>query len=104
MPQVGFDPKIPVFERAKTVRGLGGAATQIGLCATTAAGICSVLISFCSARLLSPVLDVFKQRLYSYSASVLVSRVKCPCCSSPGDTGLQSTPPLRLVLTRSVGH
>jgi hypothetical protein len=30
MPQVGFKPTIPVFERAKTVRALGRAATVIG--------------------------------------------------------------------------
>jgi hypothetical protein len=30
MPQVGFEPTIPVFERAKTVHALGGAATVIG--------------------------------------------------------------------------
>jgi hypothetical protein len=30
MPQVGFEPRIPVFERAKTVNALGGAATVIG--------------------------------------------------------------------------
>jgi hypothetical protein len=30
MPQVGFEPTIPVFERAKTVHALGCAATVIG--------------------------------------------------------------------------
>jgi hypothetical protein len=30
MPRVGFDPTIPVFERAKTVRALDSAATVIG--------------------------------------------------------------------------
>jgi hypothetical protein len=29
MPQVGFEPKIPVFERAKTVHALDRAATVI---------------------------------------------------------------------------
>jgi hypothetical protein len=31
MPQVGFEPTIPVFERAKTVHALGRAATVIGI-------------------------------------------------------------------------
>jgi hypothetical protein len=31
MPLVGFEPKIAVFERAKTVHGLDGAATAIGM-------------------------------------------------------------------------
>jgi hypothetical protein len=31
MPQVGFEPMIPVFERAKTVHALDSAATVIGL-------------------------------------------------------------------------
>jgi hypothetical protein len=31
MPQVGFEPMIPVFERAKTVHALDRAATVIGL-------------------------------------------------------------------------
>jgi uncharacterized membrane protein len=31
MPQAGFEPTIPVFERAKTVHALDGAATVIGL-------------------------------------------------------------------------
>jgi hypothetical protein len=30
MPRVGFEPTIPVFERAKTVRALERAATVIG--------------------------------------------------------------------------
>jgi hypothetical protein len=30
MPQVGFEPTIRVFERAKKVHVLGGAATMIG--------------------------------------------------------------------------
>jgi hypothetical protein len=30
MPQVGFEPTIPVFERAKTVHASNGAATVIG--------------------------------------------------------------------------
>jgi hypothetical protein len=30
MPQVGFEPTIPVFERAKSVHALDGAATVIG--------------------------------------------------------------------------
>jgi hypothetical protein len=30
MPQVGFEPIIPVFERAKTVHALDSAATVIG--------------------------------------------------------------------------
>jgi hypothetical protein len=30
MPRVGFEPKIPVFERAKTVHALDRAATVIG--------------------------------------------------------------------------
>jgi hypothetical protein len=30
MPQVGFEPTIPVFERVKTVHALEGAATVIG--------------------------------------------------------------------------
>jgi hypothetical protein len=30
MPQVGFEPTIPVFERAKIVHALNGAATVIG--------------------------------------------------------------------------
>jgi hypothetical protein len=30
MPRVGFEPTIPVFERAKTVRTLDGGATVIG--------------------------------------------------------------------------
>jgi hypothetical protein len=32
MPQVEFEPMIPVFERAKTVRALDRAATVIGQC------------------------------------------------------------------------
>jgi hypothetical protein len=35
MPQVGFEPKIPVFERAKTVDALDRAATVIGRFHTT---------------------------------------------------------------------
>jgi hypothetical protein len=31
MPQVGFEPTIPVFERAKTVHALDGAANVIGV-------------------------------------------------------------------------
>jgi hypothetical protein len=31
MPLVGFEPKTPVFERAKTVHALGRAATVIGM-------------------------------------------------------------------------
>jgi hypothetical protein len=31
MPQVGFEPTMPVFERAKTVHALDRAATLIGL-------------------------------------------------------------------------
>jgi hypothetical protein len=31
MPQVGFDPTIPVFERAKTVHVLDRVATVIGV-------------------------------------------------------------------------
>jgi hypothetical protein len=31
MPRVGFEPTIPVFERAKTVHALDRAATLIGL-------------------------------------------------------------------------
>jgi hypothetical protein len=31
MPRVGFEPTIPVFERAKTVHALGRAATVIGI-------------------------------------------------------------------------
>jgi hypothetical protein len=30
MPQVGFEPTIPVFERAKTVHALDSAVTVIG--------------------------------------------------------------------------
>jgi hypothetical protein len=30
MPRVGFEPKIPVFERVKTVHALDRAATMIG--------------------------------------------------------------------------
>jgi hypothetical protein len=30
MPRVGFEPTIPVFERAKTVHALDSAATVIG--------------------------------------------------------------------------
>jgi hypothetical protein len=30
MPQVGFEPTIPVFERAKTVHTLDGAAAVVG--------------------------------------------------------------------------
>jgi hypothetical protein len=30
MPQVGFEPTIPVFERVKTVHALDGAGTVIG--------------------------------------------------------------------------
>jgi hypothetical protein len=30
MPSVGFEPTIPVFERAKTVHALDGATTVIG--------------------------------------------------------------------------
>jgi hypothetical protein len=30
MPQVGFEPVIPEFERAKTAHALDGAATVIG--------------------------------------------------------------------------
>jgi hypothetical protein len=30
MPEVGLEPTIPVFERAKTVHALDGAATVIG--------------------------------------------------------------------------
>jgi hypothetical protein len=35
MPQVGFEPKIPVFERPKTVHALDRAATVIGKKETT---------------------------------------------------------------------
>jgi hypothetical protein len=35
MPQVGFEPTIPVFERAKTVHVLDLAATAIGILYTT---------------------------------------------------------------------
>jgi hypothetical protein len=31
MPQVGFEPTIPVFERVKTVHALDRAATVIGI-------------------------------------------------------------------------
>jgi hypothetical protein len=31
MPQVGFEPMIPVFERAKTAHALDRAATVIGI-------------------------------------------------------------------------
>jgi hypothetical protein len=31
MPQMGFEPTIPVFEKAKTVPALDGAATVIGV-------------------------------------------------------------------------
>jgi hypothetical protein len=31
MPRVGFEPRIPVFERAKMVHTLDGSATVIGL-------------------------------------------------------------------------
>jgi hypothetical protein len=31
MPRVGFEPKIPAFERGKTVYALGRAATVIGI-------------------------------------------------------------------------
>jgi hypothetical protein len=31
MPRAGFEPTIPVFERAKTVHALDGVATVIGL-------------------------------------------------------------------------
>jgi hypothetical protein len=31
MPRVGFEPKIPAFERAKTVHALDRAATVIGI-------------------------------------------------------------------------
>jgi hypothetical protein len=31
MPRVGFEPTIPVFELAKAVHGLDGAATVIGM-------------------------------------------------------------------------
>jgi hypothetical protein len=36
MPQVGFEPTIPVFEWAKRVHALDGAATVIGLYSTDA--------------------------------------------------------------------
>jgi hypothetical protein len=36
MPRVGFEPSIPVFERAKTVHALDRAATMIGNTNTTA--------------------------------------------------------------------
>jgi hypothetical protein len=32
MPRVGFEPTIPVLERAKTVHALDIAATVIGIC------------------------------------------------------------------------
>jgi hypothetical protein len=35
MPQVGFEPTIPVFQRAKTVHALDRAAAAIGLRAVT---------------------------------------------------------------------
>jgi hypothetical protein len=35
MPQAGFEPTIPVFERAKTVHALDCAATGMGLCMYT---------------------------------------------------------------------
>jgi hypothetical protein len=35
MPQVGLEPTIPVFERAKTVHALDRAATVIGNCSLT---------------------------------------------------------------------
>jgi hypothetical protein len=34
MPRVGFEPTIPVFKRAKTVRALDRAATVIGIVIT----------------------------------------------------------------------
>jgi hypothetical protein len=40
MPQVGFEPTIPVFERAKTVHALERAATVIGICSTYMPYIC----------------------------------------------------------------
>jgi hypothetical protein len=41
MPQVGLEPTIPVFERAKTVHALDSAATVIGLQFTAAHNKCS---------------------------------------------------------------
>jgi hypothetical protein len=32
LPRVGFEPTIPVFERAKTVQALDRAATVLGYC------------------------------------------------------------------------
>jgi hypothetical protein len=32
MPEVGFEPTIPAFERAKRVHALARAATVIGIC------------------------------------------------------------------------
>jgi hypothetical protein len=34
MPEVGFEPTIPVFERAKTVHALDSTATVIGITTT----------------------------------------------------------------------
>jgi hypothetical protein len=45
MPQVGFEPMIPVFERAKTVRALERTATVIGLESSTAHKIKESLVT-----------------------------------------------------------
>jgi hypothetical protein len=43
MLQIGFEPTLPVFERAKTVHALGQAATVIGVIIYRLAALCSTL-------------------------------------------------------------
>jgi hypothetical protein len=43
MPQVGFEPTIPVFERAKTVHALDLVATVIGTELTTGIDLSSIV-------------------------------------------------------------
>jgi hypothetical protein len=57
MSQVGFEPTIPVFERAKTVHALDRAATVIGYYSYSQAYV-SHQASFCSGwRFLAEVID-----------------------------------------------
>jgi hypothetical protein len=48
MPQVGFEPMIPVFERAKTVHALDRAATMIGIISVYILHICLYIVYSCA--------------------------------------------------------
>jgi hypothetical protein len=51
MPQIWFEPTVPVFERAKTVHALNRAATVIGYEHTSASGITSIAPTFLTSAL-----------------------------------------------------